>query len=339
MTKNPPLKTGLLSFGMSGKLFHAPFLDAHDGFELTAVVERTKKNAKLHFPEITSYDSVDELLADPEIELVVVNTPNVTHFEFALKAIEAGKHVLVEKPFTITSDRAKELFEAGKKHNRYVLPYQNRRYDSDLLSVKQVIDSGKLGRLVELHFRYDRYRHHIGPKVQKETPIPGSGLMYDLAPHLLDAVISLFGIPEKWTKTLGHFRPKTQVDDYAHIHLIFPEELQVFVTMSLLVTEAQPALVLHGTRGTYIKRRTDVQEKQLLQNMSPNDPAFGIEKSGSEGVLTTISEDGIKTREQIPSEKSSYLNLFEAVYQTIREGKPFPISEEQIIQQINILEG
>ena len=333
------IKSGLLSFGMSGKLFHAPFLTAHPGFDLRAVVERSKKQAHLHFPQITSYDTVEELLADPAIELVVVNTPNTTHLEFAMKALEAGKHVLVEKPFTITAAEAKQLFEAGRKHNRCVLPYQNRRYDSDLASVKQVIDAGKLGRLVEFHFRYDRYRHHIGPKVQKETPIPGSGLMYDLAPHLLDAVISLFGIPLKWTKTLGHFRPLTQVDDYAHLHLIYPEELQVFVTMSLLVVEAQPAFVLHGTRGTYIKHRADIQERQLLADMSPNDPLYGIEQSEDAGILTTISEEGIKKQEKIKAEKSSYLNLFEAVYQTIRAGKSFPITEAQIIQQIEILEG
>lgn len=334
-----PIRTGLLSYGMSGKLFHAPFVEAHPGFEFTAVVERSKKNAQARFPEIISYDSVDELLADPNIELVVVNTPNVTHLDFALKALEAGKHVLVEKPFTITSAEAKQVFDAGRTYNRCVLPYQNRRYDSDLASVKQIIDSGKLGRLVEFHFRYDRYRHHIGPKVQKETPIPGSGLMYDLAPHLLDAVISLFGIPEKWTKTLGHFRPHTQVDDYAQFHLIYPEEFQVFITMSLLVVEAQPALLLHGTRGTYVKDRADIQEKQLLQNMSPTNPAFGVELDGAEGILTTLSEAGEKKQERIISQKSSYLNLFEDAYQAIRAGKPFPISEEQIMQQLTILEG
>lgn len=333
------IRTGILSFGMSGKLFHAPFIKAHPGFELAAVVERSKKKAQIDFPDIISYDAVDELLADPSIELVVVNTPNATHFEFALKAIKAGKHVLVEKPFTVDSAEAKQLFEVSKTHNRFVLPYQNRRYDSDFIAVRQVIDSGKLGRLVEVHLRYDRYRHHIGPKVQKETPVPGSGLMYDLAPHLLDIVISLFDIPLKWTKTLGHFRPHTQVDDYAHIHLIYPEEIQIFLTMSLLVTDPQIAFILHGTRGTYIGKRADIQEKQLLQGMSPNDPQFGIEDSGVQGVLTTISEEGLKTQEQIAPEKSSYLHLFEAVYQTIRAGIPYPITEPQIIQQIEILEG
>jgi scyllo-inositol 2-dehydrogenase (NADP+) len=334
-----PINTGILSFGMSGKLFHTPFVDAHPGFNLSAVVERSEKTAQLRFPEIKSYNSVDELIADPEIELVIINTPNYTHFEFAQKALRAGKHVLVEKPFTVTAAEAQLLFAAAKEHNLYILPYQNRRYDSDFLAAKDVVDSGKMGRLVEAHIRYDRYRYTIGPKVFKETPMPGSGLLYDLGPHLLDMVFALFGEPLEWTKTLGYYRPDTQVDDYAYIHLKYPENLQVFITMSMLVVEQQPAFVINGTKGSYFKHRSDIQETQLLKNMSPDDPLYGIELPGKEGVLSTINEDGQITRSIIPPGKASYIHLFDAVYQTIREGKPYPVKEEQIIQQITILES
>ncbi|MBB5637866.1 putative dehydrogenase [Pedobacter cryoconitis] len=334
-----PINTGILSFGMSGKLFHAPFVDAHAGFNLSAVVERSEKTAKLRFPGIKSYNSVDELIADQEIELVIINTPNYTHFEFAQKALRAGKHVLVEKPFTVTAAEADLLFATAKEHNLYILPYQNRRYDSDFLAAKDVVDSGKLGRPVEAHIRYDRYRYTIGPKVFKETPMPGSGLLYDLGPHLLDMVFALFGEPLEWTKTLGYYRPDTQVDDYACIHLKYPENLQVFITMSMLVVEQQPAFVINGTKGSYIKHRSDIQETQLLKNMSPNNPLFGIELPGKEGVLSTIDTNGKITKEVIPPGKASYIHLFDAVYQTIREGKPYPVKEEQIIQQITILES
>ncbi|MDD4921648.1 MAG: Gfo/Idh/MocA family oxidoreductase, partial [Bacteroidales bacterium] len=209
-----PIKTGLLSFGMSGKIFHSPFLTVHDGFQLTAVVERSMKKAQAEYPNIKSYDSVNELLADPEIELVVVNTPNPTHYEYALNALQAGKHVLLEKPFTVNSAEAKQLFEEARKFNRHILPYQNRRFDSDYLSVREVLASGKLGRLVEMHIRFDRYRQTIGPKAAQETQVPGSGLMYNLGPHLLDAVIAIFGKPLHWRKTLGYFRKNTLVDDY-----------------------------------------------------------------------------------------------------------------------------
>ncbi|SHI81811.1 Predicted dehydrogenase [Arenibacter nanhaiticus] len=333
------IRTGLLSFGMSGKVFHAPFLKEHQGFSLEAVVERSEKKAHHSYPEIKSYDAVDALIADPNIELVVVNTPNASHFEFALKALQAGKHVLVEKPITVTSDQAKKLYAAAKRHNVHIFPYQNRRFDSDFLSIQKVLDSGKLGRLVEVHMRYDRYRHHISPKAHKETPVPGSGLLNDLGPHLLDAVLSLFGNPISWTKTLGQFRPNTQVDDYAHIHLLYPNDVQVFLTMSMLVVDEQPAFILNGTKGSYLKHRTNIQEIQLSEGMRPGDPLFGMEDPSKYGILTTIDEEGTRTRETIPSDKSTYLNLFEYVYQTIRNGKPYPVTEEQVIKQLEILES
>ena len=333
------IKTGILSFGMSGTLFHAPFLNEHPGFQLTSVVERSKKLAHKSYPNIKSYDTIDQLIADKDIDLVVVNTPNLTHFEFALKALKAKKHVLVEKPFCVTSSEAKELFAVAKKVDRSILPYQNRRYDSDFLSVKSVLESGKLGSLVEAHMRYDRYRHHIGPKIAKETPVPGSGLLYDLGPHLLDAAIALFGYPLEWSKHTGQFRPKTQVDDYAHIHLLYPMGVQVFITMSMLVVQPQASFVLNGTKGTFVKQRTDIQEQQLLAGMSPGNPLFGIEESDKFGVLTTIAEDGERHTEEIESVKSSYLNLFEDVYKSLADGISYPISEKDIIRQIEILEG
>jgi scyllo-inositol 2-dehydrogenase (NADP+) len=333
-----PIKTGLLSFGMSGKVFHAPFLAVHEGFELSAVVERSEKKAHLIYPKIKSFDSIDALLADPEIELVVVNTPTPTHFEFALNAIRAGKHVLVEKAFTITSLEAKLLYQEGKVFNRCVLPYQNRRFDSDFLSIKEVLESGKLGRLMDMYVRFDRYRPLIGKKAEKETPIPGSGLLYDLGPHLLDGVISVLGQPLKWTKALGHFRENTKVDDYVQINLSYPEEVQVYVSARMTVIEPQPSFILNGTKGTFVKSRTDIQEKQLLEGIRPDDLLYGCEEAGNEGILTTISPDGVKLQEKIASRKGSYLYLFEEVYKTIREGKPYFITEEQIIQQLEILE-
>ncbi len=333
------IKTGILSFGMSGRLFHAPFVNAHSGFELTAVVERSQKQAHLEYPAIISYGSVDALLEDDSIELVIVNTPNATHFEFALKALQKGRHVLVEKPFTITPDQAKQLFETARENSRHVLPYQNRRYDSDFISVKKVVDSGKLGKLIEVHFRFDRYRVAIGPKVAKETPGAGAGLLYDLGPHLLDQVISVFGIPLRWRKTLGHFRPKTQVDDYAHMHLTYPDEMQVFVTASLLVANDMPAFSLNGLNGSYIKYRTDIQEKQLLHGVTPTDPEYGKEDDGGEGILTRISEDGSRKTEMIPGIQSSYLNLFDAVHKTIRDGIPYPVTRDQVLAQLEILNG
>lgn len=333
------IKTGILSFGMSGSLFHAPFINEHSGFELTGIVERTKKKAHLNYPDIKSYNSVDELMSDDGIELVVINTPNPTHFEFALKAIQAKKHVLVEKPFTITSDQAKTLFKEAKKMECCILPYQNRRYDSDYLSVKKVLESGDLGKLVEAHLRYDRYQYDIGSSIYKETKLPGSGLLYNLGPHLLDAAIALFGMPLNWTKTVELHRPNTQVDDYAQIHLFYPKGLQVFITASLLVVEPQPSFVLNGTKGSFMKHRSDIQENQLKVGMSPMDPVFGIEDEDKKGVLTTVESDGKKTQVELSADKSSYLNVFNDVYQTIVNDEPYPVTEQHILKQLEILES
>ncbi|MBC7915344.1 MAG: Gfo/Idh/MocA family oxidoreductase, partial [Pyrinomonadaceae bacterium] len=285
------------------------------------------------------YDSVDQLLNDPAIDLVIVNTPNNTHFEFAKKALEAGKHVLVEKPFAATSAEAKELFTLAKKQGKNIMAYQNRRWDTDFQSIKSVVESGLLGNLMEVHFRFDRYRREISVKGFKENPLPASGLSYDLGPHLLDQIISLFGKPLNWSKTLGIFRPDSKVDDYMNIHLIYPENLNVFITANLLVANPLPAFVLHGTKGSFIKGRTDVQEEQLDKEVSPLDNEYGVESDGSEGVLVTIDEDGNKHTEHQTALKGNYSRLFDAVYAQIRNLESYPIKEEEIIWQLEILEG
>lgn len=332
------IKTGILSYGKSGRLFHCPFIALHSGFDLYAILERTKKKAQLKYPNIKSYDTIDDFLKDPEIELVVVNTPSATHFEFGLKVIQAGKHVVMEKPFTITLDEAKTLHKEAKKYNCFILPYQNRRYDSDYLSVKHVLETGKLGNLIEVHFRYDRYIYALSDNTFKESPIPGNSVMYNLGAHIVDAAISLFGEPIAWSKTSGQFRPNTQIDDYAQLHLKYPNGLQVFLTTSLLVANPMPAFLLYGVNGAYVKERVDVQEDQLEAGIKPTDLLFGIEADGKEGVLTYYENGTNKTKVNIPSIQSNYMNIFEDIYQTIRNNKPYLVTESQILKQIEILE-
>ncbi|MEN0055688.1 MAG: Gfo/Idh/MocA family oxidoreductase, partial [Mucilaginibacter sp.] len=197
-----------MAYGMSGRIFHAPFLTTNPGFTFKAVVERHEKKAGKKYPDVISYNSIDELLNDSEIELIIVNTPNNTHFDYAVQALNAGKHVLIEKPAAVTSAEVKALFDLGRKLNLKVMIYQNRRYDSGFISVKEVVESGRLGELIEVHFRLDRYRMPIGPKVFKETKeTPGNGLTYDLGAHLVDNAIYLFGKPLSYVKTTASHRP------------------------------------------------------------------------------------------------------------------------------------
>ena len=334
-----PIRTALLAYGMSGKLFQAPFLAAHPGFNLRAVVERTEQRMRHDYPTVRSYPTVAELLADPAIELVVVNTPNNTHFSLAQQALRAGKHVLLEKPVATSGAQLQELQAAAQAANRHLLAYQNRRYDGDFGAVRRVVESGQLGQLIEVHLRFDRYKPALNAKQFKEEPGPGSGLLYDLGPHLLDQALSLFGQPLSSHRTLGRFRPGSQVDDFFTLHLRYPQDLNVWLTAGLLVADPGPAYVLHGTLGSYQKHRTDPQEAQLQQGLSPLAPEYGREKPGREGRLTLVAPEGTLATAPDPAPAGNYLHLFEAVFQAIRHGAPYPVSEAQLRWQLELLEG
>ncbi|MBC7565519.1 MAG: Gfo/Idh/MocA family oxidoreductase [Pedobacter sp.] len=336
---NREIITGILAYGMSGKVFHVPFIHSHPGFKLHAITERNTKQAASDYPGIISYDTVDDLINDPSIELVIINTPNFTHYEYATKALKAGKHILVEKPFTATIEEAKELFHLADTWGKQIFFYQNRRWDSDFSAVRQVIESGVLGKLNEVHFRYDRYRNVIGPKTFKEEPYSASGLMYDLGPHLLDQAISVFGKPDTFHKILGKNRKGTKVDDYFSIHLGYPNSVNVFVHSNLLLVDALPAFVLHGDQGSLHKKRSDIQEEQLLKGMKLTEEGYGIELSGNEGKLTLIDETGKKTVHSVESLAGSYLPLFDAVYDAIVNNTPYPVTRDQVLTQIEILQA
>lgn len=336
---NKVISAGLMAYGMSGKVFHGPFINVHPGFALRAVTERHHKSADKDYPGVISYDSTEELLADENIDLIVINTPNFTHFDYAIQALNAGKHILVEKPFAASSAEAKEIFELAKKLNKQVFVYQNRRWDSDFSSVKKIIAGGELGKLTEVHFRFDRYKAAISEKSFKEELLAATGLQYDLGPHLLDQVLGLFGKPISFHKILGKNREHTKVDDYFSIQLTYPDNVFVFVHANMMVTDVQPAFVVHGTKGSFIKERADVQEEQLLRGIKPNEPGFGIEARGKEGKLTLIDANGERTVTMVPSETASYLPLFESIYQSLVNKKPFPVKQEDIITQLEILES
>jgi predicted dehydrogenase len=343
MTLTPdssPIAAGLLAYGMSGKIFHAPFLTQHPGFELQAVVQRHEQRMQADYPHIKSYGSVAELLADPSLELVVVNTPSATHVELARQALLAGKHVLLEKPVATSAAEVRELFDLARQQGRQLFAYQNRRWDTDFGSVRRVVESGQLGRLIEVHFRYDRFKPQLNPKKFKEdADSPGSGLVFDLGPHLVDQAISLFGQPLKVERTQGSYRESSQVADYFSLHLHYPDGLHVYLTSSLLVADPGPAFVLHGTQGSFRKDRTDPQEAQLVAGLKPADPAYGREQPGQEGRLTLAAPDGTLAATPMPADASSYAGLFEAVYQAIRHGRPYPVVEAELVGQLEVLAG
>lgn len=335
--KPSPIKTAICSFGMSGRLFHAPFIYTHPGFQLYGALERTKKLAEELYPDIKTFRSLDALLNDEQIELVIVNTPNLTHFDFAKQALLAGKHVVVEKPFTITSAEANQLIEIADNAQLKLTVYQNRRYDSDFKTIRKILNEGTLGKPVEVEFRFDRYKEEIGPKKHKETPAPGTGSLYDLGAHLIDQALVLFGIPDRIFADIGRVRAKTQVDDYFELLLFYPE-FRVRLKSNYLAREPVPEYVLHYTLGSFIKKRTDRQEELLDQGHMPDEENWAVESPENYGLLHVKSGEKM-IKERIASGGGNYLEFYEQLYRAIRWDEPVPVPPSEARQVIRVIEA
>jgi predicted dehydrogenase len=330
------INTALLSFGMSGKLFHAPFIHVHPGFHLYGVWERSKNLAQELYPQVKTFRNLEELLADDAVELVIVNTPNYTHFEYTKKALEASKHVLVEKPFTVTAAEGEELVALAKKQGRRLSVYHNRRYDSDYKAVKKIVTENWLGDIVEAEFHFDRYKEELSPKVHKETPGPGTGALYDLGSHLIDQALQLFGMPQAVFADIQIIRPVSKVDDYFEV-LLYYAARRVRLRCSYLVREPLPGYVLHGTKGSFIKPKTDVQEAALQAGKLPGSEGWGTELPEEKGLLHAV-KDGKEVKEYFPSFQGNYMEYFDGIYESIRNGKPLPVQPEEAVNVIRIIE-
>jgi len=334
------IKTGLAAFGMSGQVFHAPFIEANPNFELSVITERSKNLSQELYPNAHIVRSFDELLAS-DVELVIVNTPDITHFDFAKKALEAGKHVIVEKPFTTTEYQAKELIDLAKKKRLMLSVFQNRRLDSDFLTVKQIIDYDVLGRLVEFESTFSRYRNYIKPDTWKETGKVGEGLIYNLGSHIIDQALQLFGMPEAIFADISTLRTNGNVDDYFIIHLLHPinaPEAKITLKSSYLMCEAEPRFVLHGTEGSYVKYGTDRQEADLTAGMKPYSPDWGKEEESTWGLLHT-EKDGLTVKGKYPSLPGNYGDFYDNVFLHLRCDGILLSDAEGVLPVIRLIEA
>ncbi|MBS1661353.1 MAG: Gfo/Idh/MocA family oxidoreductase [Bacteroidetes bacterium] len=332
-----PIKTAVCSFGMSGKTFQAPFLHVLPQFEFYSVWERSKNLAAELYPSVRTCRTYEELLGDPAVELVIVNTPNYTHYEYAKAALSAGKHVIVEKPFTVTFAEAEELIALAASKGVQLSSYQSRRFDSDFRTVRRVVESGVLGKIVEAEIHYDRFTPALSPKVHKETAGPGRGLLYDLGSHLIDQVLQLWGMPEAVFADLFIIRDNSQVDDYMEVLLYYPG-LRVRLKSSYLVREPLPAYSVFGHKGTFLKTRADVQEKHLLAGEMPEGENWGVEPDSERGLLVVSGDDGSVSRERVVSERGDARDYFKGVAGAIRNGAPLPVTAEQGAQVVKVIE-
>jgi len=336
MINMTPIKTAICSFGMSGRVFHAPFLHVNPGFEFYSVWEREKNLAKAIYPDVKVVRTYEELLSDPAVELVIVNTPNYTHYDYAKQALTAGKHVIVEKPFTVTEAEGLELIDIAKKQGKKISSYQSRRFDSDYRTVKKVIDSGVLGKLVEAEFHYDRFTPALSPKVHKETPGPGRGLLYDLGAHMIDQALQLFGDPQAVFADIFVIRDHSLVDDYMEVLLFYPG-FRCRIKSSYLVREPIPSYSVFGHKGTFLKNRTDVQERRLLAGDMPVGDDWGVETTSEQGLLHT-EIDGKEVKERVPTERGNYMDYFTGMYEAIRNNAPLPVTPEEGVRIIRVIE-
>lgn len=247
------IKTAVISHGISARTFHIPFLLTNPDFSLDMIMERSGNSAVGKYPNTRVVRTFEEVLQDSQIELVVICSPNTTHFPYAKAAMEAGKHVVVEKPFTNTSEEALELIKVSNRTGKICSVYQNRRYVADFLTMKQIISQGLLGEPREFFAHYDRYRPD--PRTYglwREEPLPGSGIFYDLGPHLIDQALVLFGHPEYIQADIRKMKSYSQVDDYFDVRLEYAN-LIVTLHASMLVREMGPRYMIHGTKGSFIK--------------------------------------------------------------------------------------
>jgi predicted dehydrogenase len=332
-----PISTALLSYGMSGLVFHGPLIKVHSGFHLSTIVQRKSSIPPALFPKAKIVQQVEEVIQDPSIELVVVNTPNSTHYDFTTQALNAGKHVIVEKPFTVSTKEANDLIALAKEKKRVLTVFQSRRWDGDFLTVKRVIENKLVGKLVEFEAHYDRFRNYIEPNTWKEEKASGTGILYNLGSHMLDQILVLFGMPLDVDARVGIQRPGGQVDDYYDIRLHY-NGFHVIVKSSYLVREQGPRYILHGTEGSFTKYGSDLQEQALKDGGIPGSPGWAVENKESWGKLNA-TVGGVHMEGQIETTPGNYPGFYKNVFEAIRENKPLEVKAEEARDVIKLIEA
>ena len=330
------IRTALLSYGMSGKVFHAPFISFHKGFELIGSWERSKKLIREDYPSVKSYATMEALLED-DVDLVIVNTPVDTHYEYAKKVLLAGKHAIVEKAFTTTVAQAQELAALAKERGVKLAVFQNRRWDSDFKTVQKIILEKKLGDIVEAEFHFDRYNPLLSPKSHKETVNSGAGILKDLGPHLIDQALCLFGLPQSVFADIRITREHSLVDDYLDILLYYPD-FRVRLKAGFFVRETVPSYMIHGKKGSFLKPRGDVQEDDLKAGKKPNLDTWGKEQKDKEGTLHTEIENDIFNA-KVPTLQGNYYDYFDGVYNSISNDTPEPVTAQDGVHVMQIIEA
>ncbi|KAL1974503.1 hypothetical protein VTN31DRAFT_4707 [Thermomyces dupontii] len=335
---------GVIGYGFSAKIFHIPFITAVPDFKLYAIVQRNPQpgnDAEKDHPGIKAYRSADDLVKDPDVDVVVVTTAPDSHYDLTKLSLQAGKHVVVEKPFTPTHKEADELVALAKQQGKLLAVYQNRRWDSDFVTASKLIKSGALGRIVEFETHFDRHRPEI-PNADswKYKMIPAGGAIYDLGTHLLDQVVHLFGLPARVTGFLGAQRENnvTNYEDSFTVLLHYTNGLLVTAKGAVISPEEkQLRFWIRGDKGSYKKYHLDIQEDQLKAGLRPGDDNYGQESVDRYGTLTTIKDD-LPTTEIVPTEAPTWVEYYRVLAQALAGESELPASGAEASQVIRLIE-
>ena len=315
----PEILIGLAGYGTSGSIFHAPLIGSVPRLRLAAVMTSRREKAARELPGARIVATLDELLNAPGIDLIVVATPTGVHYETARAALLAGKHVVVDKPITTTVAEADDLIALARDRNLLLSVYQNRRWDSDFLTVRKIIASGVLGTIFSYEAHYDRFRPAMKGGWREEN-LAGSGILYDLGSHLIDQALQLFGMPKMMMADVFRQRDHARADDYFHLVLGY-DRRRVILHGSMFVLDPGPRFAVYGDRGSFVKYGMDPQEDALRGGMRPGDQAWGIEATENRGRLTLA--DG--SRELVQSERGCWEMFYEGIAAALLDGVPPPV--------------
>ncbi|GIO02794.1 scyllo-inositol 2-dehydrogenase (NADP(+)) [Brevibacillus halotolerans] len=327
---------GIVGYGPSATTFHVPFLQASGHYEIVAVLSSKPEKVRADLGDVQVASQLHELLQNPKVELVIITTPTSLHYEMVKEAIQAKVHIVVEKPFVVTTREADELIELNKLTGKVLSVYQNRRWDNDFLTIQRLYQEGRLGEIYHFESHYDRYRPEVRDR-WRENAGPGSGILYDLGSHLLDQAIMMFGMPKAVTADVQAQRPEAKTDDYFHVILHY-DRLRAILHAGMLTVQPGPRFQVHGDKGSYMKFGFDVQEGAIRDNQPLNAPNWGQEEKEWYGELTTMVE-GKPVTEKIVSERGTYHRYYDQLYEAIRLGKHVPVHAEQARMNIFLIEA
>ncbi|MEB7916360.1 oxidoreductase [Enterobacter mori] len=313
MNKAKTINIALIGYGFVGKTFHAPLIQSIEGLTLAVVSSRDEEKVKRDLPNVLVVATPEEAIQHPDVDLVVIASPNATHAPLAALALNAGKHVVVDKPFTLDMQEARELIALADEKQRLLSVFHNRRWDSDFLGIKQVIEEGRLGKVKLFESHIDRFRPEVRVR-WREQNVPGSGLWFDLGPHLIDQTLQLFGLPQSVQGNIATLRDGAEINDWAHVVLNYPEH-KVILHASMLVAGGTSRFTVHGDKASVVKARIDQQEAQLLAGVIPGSESWG--EDSDDLVLFDAAGDATRLKTPKGDQRQYYINVRDALTGTI----------------------